>query len=168
MQYHNIKFRFFLIGLFMNVYFLQINAQRSLVVAGGEMFSNTASASYSIGQIFYEYGQRGSASIIQGNQQPYEWYVVNTEDPVALNGLNIHFFPNPTLDFLHLEITEHVPGEVYDFFLFNVSGQAIIKQKITESKTLISLENMLEGVYFMQITSDRKPYLNNNFKIIKN
>jgi hypothetical protein len=148
-------------------YFSTIHAQRHVVAAGGEMFSNTASASYSIGQIFYEFGQSGSASIIQGNQQPYEWYVVNTDDPTALKGLNIQFFPNPTIDFLHLEITDYTPGDIFNFYLFSTSGQEIKNQKLLEAKTLISLENMAEGVYFMHIISDRKPHLNKRFKMIK-
>jgi hypothetical protein len=165
----NNKILFYLNGflILFTSYFPTVNAQRHVVVAGGEMFSNTASASYSIGQIFYEFEQSGSASIIQGNQQPYEWYLVNTQDQTSLKGLDIRFFPNPTLDFIHLEITDKEPGQLFDFLLFNASGQAIKKQTITESKTLISLENMLEGIYFMHIISDSNPHLNKNFKIIK-
>ncbi len=146
---------------------INLKAQRNFVAAGGEMFSNTASASYSIGQIFYENAQSGSANLLQGNQQPYEWYLVNTEDQTDLTGLNIRFFPNPTVDFIHVEISDFNPGDTFDFAIFNASGQEIKKQKLIDSKTLVSLEYMAEGVYFMHINSDKKPHLNKNFKIIK-
>lgn len=145
-----------------------IDAQRNIVVGGGEMISSSGSASYSLGQLFYEAGHSSSVSLLQGVQQPFEWQVLNTQDITEDPGVNIQFFPNPTTDLIFLEIDESSPMVSYELRLFNSTGQLIKNQSIVEVKTLISLGNMPSGIYFLHLLEKNNNTLFRTIKIIKN
>ena len=72
-------------------------------------------------------------------------------------------YPNPASSGFTIESTKIQP--VSNLSIMNLQGILILKCSIRDTRTLINVNNMLNGIYFVRITT-----LNtiNNFKLIKN
>ncbi len=69
----------------------------------------------------------------------------------ALDG-NFRFYPNPVVDFLHLEL-EHAKGELV---ITDIAGSRKQTVSISSTKPVLDLRNYAAGVYFITITQDKK------------
>lgn len=158
------------IGAILALSFMTLNlyGQRNFVGGGGDMTSSSGSASYSIGQLFFEAEHNSTATILQGVQQPYEWYIVNTADLNDDATIHISIFPNPTSDFIFIEMESFQAGSKYSFNLYDAASRLLKSKLIEEEKTLLSLGNMASGIYFLQISSNNETPLKYTYKIIKN
>lgn len=132
------------------------------------MTSISGSASYSIGQLFYKAESSSSASLIQGVQQPWEWHLVNTIEFPDERSIEMSFYPNPTTDFIYLEMDELEPGSSFDFQLYDAMGKLIKTRTINEIRTLVSLHNVSAGTYFIRIHKTNNADYFTTFKLIKN
>ncbi len=75
---------------------------------------------------------------------------------------NIELYPNPTSGELILK-TEQKENLIFE--IYNVIGQQILKQKITEAETKIDLKEQANGIYFVKVLEEGKTIY--NLKIIK-
>ena len=74
-------------------------------------------------------------------------------DDIQATNIGLSVFPNPANDKITIEISgETKAGSVA---ILNMEGQELIKQKISDRKTLIDIRNLLSGVYFVRLTNDR-------------
>ena len=80
----------------------------------------------------------------------------------SINKINIKLYPNPTSSelILQTELKENLTLEIY-----NVIGQQILKQKITETETKINLKEQANGIYFVKVLEEGKTIYHS--KIIK-
>ena len=85
---------------------LKISAQEAAVVTGGNGSGTGGSFSYSVGQIDYKYTIGVNGSEVQGVQQPYEISVVIGIHEESIE-LEMNVYPNPTIDFITLNITQY-------------------------------------------------------------
>ena len=139
-------------------------AQQAIVVSGGNVFGFNGSASYSIGQVAFSNTIGTNGSINQGVQQPFEIFILGTDDFPEIS-LTMSVFPNPTTSSVNLSIQNYnVEAMAYQFF--DINGRSIRSQKITQIETQISLENLESAIYLLQISDTSK--LVKTFKIIKN
>ena len=161
------KIKLPLIFLFSIFCFTILTAQRNMVAAAGEMMSSTSSVSYSIGQIFYEPLETSSGNLLQGLQQPYEWHLVNTVDEFENVEISLQFFPNPTTDFLFLEM-ENSQNTSFDLRLFDSSGKLLKKRKFKGGRDLMSLGHLPAGIYYLNLKANDLPDNLSTYKIIKN
>jgi len=72
-------------------------------------------------------------------------------------------YPNPVSTEITIESAVLHPSG--NLCLMNLRGNELINFKITEKKTILHLNDLPSGIYFLQITSSNSV---NNFKIIKN
>jgi hypothetical protein len=150
--------------LFVGTAIAGLLAQESRPASGGNALGSGGTASYSVGQIVYSTntGTNGSAS--EGVHQPYEiWIVTELEDAKDIT-LSISAYPNPTTDFLILEVKNKELLKL-DFQLYDIYGKLLQSKKITSNQTSISMGNLIPSTYFVKI-------IQNNieikiFKIIK-
>lgn len=61
-------------------------------------------------------------------------------------------YPNPVTDILHLELEETNPS--LGFKLFDVNGQVVLAESITESSSQIDLSGQPRGMYFYAIVEE--------------
>ncbi len=142
------------------------HAQQALDATGGEALGSGGSASYSVGQMFYN-TLKGSNeySVAEGVQQPFEISIVTGIDDASGIMLECSVYPNPTRNMLTLKVENYL-SERLIYQLFNMSGELLESKKLTGDKTAISMAGYVRATYFLRIVDDQKKI--KVFKIIKN
>ena len=139
-----------------------IHAQESPTASGGEATGSGGTASYSIGQVFYTTNTGSNGSVAQGVQQPFEISTVVGINETTIN-LELSVYPNPTTNFLILEVADNTD---LNYQLFDMQGKIIEAQKVNNNSTTITMENLATATYFLRVIKNDQ--LVKTFKIIKN
>jgi hypothetical protein len=147
---------------------MTINAQKAIVVSGGDISDANFSTSYSIGQTSQQKTQNASELLNQGVQQPFEIFSLQTLGVTDLPETNIKMlvYPNPAISYVNLSVSNL---EIVDatYSLFNIQGKFLKKAKINALETLIEMVNYPVSTYFLKV-QDNNGRLIKTFKIIKN
>jgi hypothetical protein len=143
---------------------IKLQAQGSANATGGNASGSGGSASYSVGQIFYTSNAGTSGSVTQGVQQPYEISIVTGLEEAKGINLSVSASPNPTSDYLTLEIEGKVTTQ-YIASLYDMNGKLLLSEKITGNQTSIVMSNLLPSTYFLKVIQGNKEV--KTFKIIK-
>jgi Leucine-rich repeat (LRR) protein len=81
---------------------------------------------------------------------------------------SIKVFPNPTNDFISIEINRDSDSNELEVYLFNQLGELHRKYEVERSKlTKINISNLNTGVYFIQVKDAKNGYFSTREKIIK-
>lgn len=139
-----------------------MQGQQAVLSSGGNATGIGGQSSYSIGQVAYVGSIGSGGSIAQGVQQPFEVFLLGTDDFPEIKLLMV--FPNPTSGEIKLQ-TGGYASEYLQYELFDLNGRKIATQKITQTETQIHLENWASSLYFLKVL-DREKLLK-TFKIIK-
>ncbi|MBE0646498.1 MAG: T9SS type A sorting domain-containing protein [Bacteroidales bacterium] len=151
--------------LFLSAFGLsEMQAQESIVAAGGTATGTGGSVSYSVGQVAYTNNSNGTGSVNQGVQQPFEFFIVGLDENKEIT-LSMIVYPNPTNDFITLKLNSE-PSERMLYQLFDFNGRLLQHQQIISKETLIPMRNLPVGTYLLSISDDGKTV--KKFKIIKN
>ena len=138
--------------------------QEVIATTGGTATGSGGSATYTIGQVTYLQFSGSTGFIIQGVQQPYEISIVtaieNTEDIT----LECTVYPNPTAGSIKLIIGSFEDDNLR-FRLYDMNGILIQDNKIEERETVIIMDNLHSGIYFLRIIKNNLEV--KIFKIIK-
>jgi hypothetical protein len=152
--------------LTMLLFFLAVSgwAQQSINSSGGEISGSGGSASISYGQIAFETNMGSGYSEAQGVQQPYEISVaLGIEEATGIN-IQISAFPNPTADFILLNIKEY-NFKTLDYQVYDVTGKLFASGTTCEKSTRIDLGKFPPSIYFLKVIDNQKEI--KVFKIIK-
>ncbi len=139
-------------------------AQQALPATGGNASGSGGTVAYSVGQVVYTTSTGSNGSVAEGVQQPYEISIVLGIEDNQIS-LNIQAYPNPTTDYLTLNIGNNELSAL-NFQLFDISGKLIENKKITSATETIRMENLPTATYFLKVTNNNKEV--KTFKIIKN
>lgn len=142
-----------------------VSAQTSVNATGGDALGSGGSASYSVGQVVYTTNTGTTGTLEQGVQQPYEISVVTGLEEVKGINLSLSAYPNPTTDFLQLEVESEKLKDL-SFQLYDMNGKLLQSEKITGNQTSIVMSNLLPATYFVKVNQSNKEV--KTFKIIKN
>lgn len=125
-----------------------IQAQRNeMVSSGGDYFKNNmGSISWTLGELSIETSVLENNILTQGMQQPLLEIMVTSIIESLDN--EIKAFPNPTDGLLYLKTT-FSGGMSYQ--VFNLLGNDIDHGLITQSESLISLNNLDPGIYLIKV-----------------
>ena len=156
---------YYLFILFLtSISFVKSYSQESVTASGGNATGTGGTASYSIGQTTFTSQTSSGGLITLGVQQPYEIVTLGNEDFAKIN-LVMSAYPNPTIDVLHLMVGDDKWTDL-SFQLFDMNGKTVSKlQKMTTSKTSVSMQELQRGIYFLTITNGLNTI--KIFKIIK-
>ena len=145
----------------------KINAQQTVVTAGGTSTGPGGLSSYSIGQVVYTASTGSGGSENQGIQQSFTILTVGIDNFPEIK-LQMAVYPNPTTSFVNLKIdaSTELNIESLSYQLSDLNGKRIYNQKITDSETAINLENLPAAIYFLTVINKNKAI--KTFKIIKN
>jgi hypothetical protein len=143
-------------------------AQQSITSGGGEATGSGGSASFSLGQVFYQAISGEGGSMTEGMQQPYEILVITSVEDAPDIQLSVKAFPNPVFDRLTMVVDEMVDFSVtgYHFRLFDISGREIQSNRITGRQTEIDMSGFDPAVYFIRILDNQREL--KVFKVVKN
>jgi hypothetical protein len=138
-------------------------AQQSSNAAGGDAGGSGGSASYSVGQVVYTAVSGSNGNSNQGVQQPYEFFVLGIDNYPAIS-LSMSVFPNPTQNIVNLKV-ESGSIDNLNFILYDINGQAIIREKLISTLTQVAMQNLAAGSYLLRVNDTQKEL--KTFKIIK-
>lgn len=82
------------------------------------------------------------------------WTTIEVINSVGLNDLSqneIKVYPNPVTDILVVDFQNQY--QAGDIKLFDTRGRQILSQSITSTQETINIESLIDGVYFVQITT---------------
>lgn len=146
---------------------LSLQAQKAIVVSGGDISDPNASVSYSIGQLAYSSYSEDNGLFIQGVQQPFEIFTEQTLDVPDLPEITMSFtvYPNPTSDSVNLSISNLTSLQA-SYSLYDIQSRQLISAAITTKDSRISMLNYPTGTYFLKVIDAGRSL--KTFKIIKN
>ena len=138
-----------------------LQAQQTVTSAGGDATGEGGTSSYSVGQLVYTTATGVEGSSNQGVQQSYEVSVISGGELSEIL-LEMNAYPNPTKSNLTLTVAD-VSGLSYK--LYDLEGNEVESNGITDQATQISLEEQPTAVYFLKVLQNSTPI--KTFKIIK-
>jgi hypothetical protein len=142
--------------------FIELSAQEAVVSGGGYHLSESISISWTMGELVSETLITGNFILTQGFQQSILTVVsVQEMDGVAFE---IDAYPNPTKDFLYINIKNPLFGSV-TYGLYDLSGRLLSGEKIESQIHEFSFTAYESGVYFLIISIENQ--LVKTFKIVK-
>jgi hypothetical protein len=140
-------------------------AQETISTTGGTAKGSGGTATFTIGQPFYQTHQGEGGSIAEGVQQPYEIYLETAVNDLIF--LSMSAFPNPVADRLTLRIDE--PGDLsaagYQFQLFDNLGRLLIHDRIINQQTYIDMSSFDPAVYIIRVSDSKRDVA--TFRVIK-
>jgi hypothetical protein len=138
-------------------------SQEAIPVSAGAALGFGGSAVYTVGQVFYTTHTTTAGSVSQGVQHPFEFQILSNTALTTVN-LTAVTYPNPTKDFIVLEITDPAFNNLR-YILFDVNGKAITSGSITESSTQVQMKYLAIGAYILKVIQKNKSL--KSFKILK-
>ncbi len=136
------------------IFFLtsSLYAQKGIVSSGGDNVSPAGSVSFSVGQIVFAPVSGETGHVYPGIQQPYPLDIVGI--PELHRDYFLSLFPNPANNFLFLRVsTDEEIMQEQDFTarVFDVKGNLLITQRLWHVDNTISIRDLPEAVYFIQV-----------------
>jgi len=140
-----------------------MQAQQGTTASGGDASGSGGTASYSAGLVAYTTITGSGGTATQGIQQPYEIFVLGTDDFETIR-LSIIAYPNPTASVLNLSFSAlDLPDPRLE--LYDLNGKLLRKQDITLKETPIMMEDFPVAMYILKVYSGSREV--KNFKILK-
>jgi len=140
-----------------------IFAQSSQNSGGNNISNSSGSASYSIGQNFYEPVSSSAGSVLPGVQQSYEITETLGSEIAEIN-LSLNIYPNPTSDVLYLKVG-FKDYKKYHFELYDNTGKLLMGKSINEAQTSIVISSYPAAVYLLKVMKNGKVL--KVFKVLK-
>ena len=66
----------------------------------------------------------------------------------------IVLYPNPAINDITVYISEIPASQNYYMFIYNLQGEMVMQQAITQGKTEISINELAKGLYIVKISND--------------
>lgn len=140
-----------------------MSGQAAIVSSGGSTSNGNGSVSYSVGQVGYTYQTSNSGSVDAGVQKAYEIFIVEGIDEATVN-LRLQAYPNPTTDFLQLQVDGSSQTDCY-FELSDLNGKLLYSARVQSNLTSIDMRPYSASIYFLTIKSNQQK--TKTFKIVK-
>jgi hypothetical protein len=143
-------------------------AQQSITSGGGEATGSGGSASFSVGQVFYQTTSDDGGTVSEGVQQPFEIFVITSIENIPDISVIVVAYPNPVTDNLMLVIKDLIDFsvETFHFRLSDINGRVLQSDKVAGHQTRIDMQNLPPAVYFLSVTDNRSEL--KTFRIVKN
>ncbi len=149
-------------SLFLLLFIGMLNAQETIVSAGGTITGSGGSVSQTIGQIVYTTNQNSDGSVAQGVQQAFEISVVSVTNTTI--NLDLTVYPNPTTKYLNINVLDSNFNKL-SYALYDLQGRIIKSEKIVTTNTLINMQGLAVATYFLKVKQNQQ--IQKTFKIIK-
>jgi hypothetical protein len=132
------------------------SAQQTLLSSGGNGSGSGGSFAYSVGQAMYTAQTNSSISLSTGVQQGYELILITGLEEEDRSVLAATVFPNPTFNYLTVEIKNYTPTTAFEISLFDVKGKQVHWQKVIDIETQIQMEHLSSALYILKLIQGNK------------
>ena len=157
------KFFGFIFSLLFTVGVFAQSKSAELISSGGSYYQDAnIQVSWSIGETVVETISSGDYQLTQGFHQS-EYEISTTVQNPDFN-TNIKIYPNPTKDFLIVNVSEVLPAN--EILVFDQNGKIILQKNIHSSNEKIDLTSYANGLYYIQVLSGKIKV--KEFKVVKN
>jgi hypothetical protein len=137
---------FFLVGFMIgNPAFSQV----SFNTGWGNVNAGAGSATYSIGQVFYQV-DTSNIGHVQGVQIPFENLVVHSD--VASSFSELIAYPNPVANLLYVRSMNIMDGKLH-YRVYDIQGVLILDGLIPQSVGIVDLTDLSNGTYLLKLFS---------------
>ena len=143
---------------------ISLCAQSSINSAGAEATGQGGSFSYSVGQVVYSASSSSAGTVSAGVQQAYEVSVATQVSETNLN-IDASVYPNPTTDFLILNVSEI--EENYTYQVTDINGKQLNTGLINNAQTNLDFSSYVIGTYFIKLAGQANSNIK-TFQVIKN
>ena len=148
--------------LFLLLGFSYTYAQQSVNSSGGEGTGTGGNFSFSVGQLDYVSATGSNGSVSQGVQQPFEIFVLGTDEIPEIS-LELSIYPNPTTDVLFVK--NENSDIKFNYQLFDIAGKTMASSPKMVQVDQIDMTSLVSGTYLLHIQTNNN--LTKSFKIIK-
>lgn len=139
------------------IFFIQpLQAQQTALPSGGNGSGTGGSFAYSVGQTMYTAQSNSTTFISKGVQQSYELFLITGLEEEDRFGLAATVFPNPTANYLTIEIKNYTPTMALEIFLFDAKGQQVHRQRVVDVQTQIAVEHLASALYMLKLVQGDK------------
>jgi hypothetical protein len=144
-------------------------AQQVVSTAGNHSETGTVQLSWTIGEPVISTLSNGSNILTQGMHQSK--LLIDAIEEIELSGLKISAFPNPTNEFVNLQVHQLLtdqPDEMwteYSFKLYDINGKILMQKQIVSTETIIQMDSYVPSTYFLKVLVNKNEI--KIFKIIK-
>jgi hypothetical protein len=143
------------------------NVMGTIIASGDDASGSYGSVSYSIGQVFYTYIGQSVYNVAQGVQHDLPDNILSTAENSIEPKIEIFIFPNPTTDFITINMEGLELGYVQrSYQLYDIQGRILKQNTISQTETQINLSYLSSSIYILQVYGDNE--IIKTFKIIKN
>lgn len=156
---------FTILLLFMTLYVFSQQVSPEVIASAGDHFENEdISLSWTLGEPVIS-TLSGEYILTQGFHQ--DLYIITSIDDVEISEMDIQIFPNPTADYLNIEISNpEFSNDDVIIQLLDLKGSLIKEFKKTgvSNSTRLNLQSYERANYFLRIIINDKI---KNYKIVK-
>lgn len=138
-----------LTGLLCSVSCFTAIAQQDNVVVGGDVFGDSGSIAFTVGQLNYYTFSDVINSIDEGVQKAYKPLKNLGTDKWDL-AVGIAVYPNPTVNELHIDMP-NFKVSTFSYNLYDVQGKLLLSNGIKEQLTLVNTDFLPSGTYMLKI-----------------
>lgn len=141
-------------------------AQQVVSTAGNHSETGTVQLSWTIGEPVISTLSNGSNILTQGMHQSK--LLIDAIEEIELSGLIISAFPNPTNEFVNLQVHQLLtaqPWKEFSFVLYDMHGKVLMQKQIVSTETVIQMNNYVSSIYFLKVLVNNHEV--KTFKIVK-
>src|SRR4030042_5240439 len=141
-------------------------AQQVVSTAGSHSGNATVQLSWTIGEPVISTFSNGSNILTQGMHQSK--LLIDAIEEIELLGLKILAFPNPTNEFVNLQVHQLLtdqPWKEFSFVLYDMNGKVLMQKQIVSTETVIQMNNYVSSTYFLKVLVNNHEV--KTFKIVK-
>jgi len=140
---------------------IQLSAQNiplQSLTSGGTTFSSSSGIKLdvSLGQVAVNSLSGTSNTILTQGFQQANRFTITDIDVVQL--LGIHLYPNPTSNYLQIDIGNQQEDKTYNWIIMNSLGQTLSNGKVDNKKIQIDVSSLPSGNYCFYIHSSKHEY----------
>ncbi len=151
----------FIIALLINSTIAQTISPQVISSAGDNYNNSTYQLDWSIGEVLTETYFKNQIFVSQGFQQGN--FVISNISENKLSNIEIIVFPNPTSNYVTIEITENdFVSNNLEFIITDINGKIIQTGKFTSQIYQIDFFEFSVGTYFINIVHN-----NQSIKLLK-
>jgi hypothetical protein len=92
--------------------------------------------------------------------------VLSTIEENRSNGASFTLFPNPTKNWIQINLTEEIHSKKFNLMIYNSLGKEI-KNDFISNNSKIDISSLSPGIYFIKIKNSDKPFPLQRFTIVK-
>jgi hypothetical protein len=151
--------------VFVSVFLVIISSaqtiERSVVANSGNSDANAqVQVDWTLGEITTETLEIMSMSISQGFHQT----MLDVSAIEEVLELDLRIYPNPTNDYVRIEISNHQEG--LNYYLYDINGKMLVFKNNINPIESINMSGLSENTYFL-IILEEKEKIRNTYKIEK-